>query len=99
MNVEELRPLNAGRLLAIRREVQGEGTEDWALGIVCNARVLAECCYADGSRVFPNGEAVLESMTVREMERLLELLAEGNLPSGGGNPNFDPARFRALKEG
>ena len=99
MIVEELRPLSALRLLTIRREVQTEGTEDWALAVICNARVLAECCYTGGERVFSDGDAVLEALTVREMERLLEQLAEADAPVDGGNPNFDAARFRKLKEG
>lgn len=97
--VEELRPLTAGRLLAIRREAQADGTEEWALSAVCNARVLAECCYAGGERIFSDGGAVLEAMTLREIESLVRQLAgEEMARSGCGNPNFDPTRFRALKE-
>lgn len=97
--VEELRPLSAGRLLNIRREVQLEGIEEWAVPVVCNARVLAECCYTGGERVFPHGAAVLETMTVREMESMICRLAGEETPrSEMENPGFDPARFRALKE-
>lgn len=99
MTVEELRPLSALRLLTIRREVQAEGTEEWALAVTCNAQVLAECCYTGGERVFRDGEAVLAAMTVREMERLLARLADADAPRDGGNPNFDADRFRRLKEG
>ena len=97
--VEELRPLSAGRLLHIRRTVQAEGVEDWAVPLVCNARVLAECCYTGGERVFSRGEAVLESLTVREMEALIRQLGgEATQRNGVENPGFDPARFLALKE-
>lgn len=97
--IEELRPLSAGRLLRIRRAVQMEGVEEWAVPLVCNARVLAECCYTAGEQVFPHGEAVLESLTVREMESLIRQLSGDETPrTGVENPGFDPARFRALKE-
>ena len=96
--MDELRPLTAGRLLEIRRQVYADGVEDWAVAAECNARVLAECCYDSGERVFPDGGAVLASMTFREMERLLVQLAGEEIPAGCGNPQFDPARFRAMKE-
>lgn len=96
--VDELCPLTAGRLLEIRRQVYADGIEDWAVAAECNARVLAECCYDGGKRVFPDGGAVLAAMTFREMERLLAQLAGEEIPAGCGNPQFDSARFRAMKE-
>lgn len=96
--VDELRPLTAGRLLEIRRQVCADNAEDWAVAAECNARVLAECCYDGGERVFHNAAAVLDTMTFREMERLLGYLT-GEEPRGEcSNPQFDPARFRVMKE-
>ena len=97
--VEELRPLSAGRLLNIRREVQTDGVEEWAVAAECNARVLAESCFSGGKCVFSDGQAVLESLTFCEMEHLLRRLAETERERNGReNPNFDPERFRKLKE-
>lgn len=94
--IDELRPLPAGRLLALWRECRGEEPLERAL--VCNARVLAECCYFQGEPVFNSGQAVLEALTCRQMEGLLRGLA-GESPAGGGgeNPAFDLERFRRLK--
>ena len=94
-SIDELRPLTALRLLTIWRE-SGEAAEDpLERSLLSNASVLAECCYEQGEAVFSSAEEVLESMSAREMESLLELL------SGGGqkmNPAFDQARFDALRE-
>ena len=95
-SVDELRPLTAGRLLEIRRQVCSGNTEEWAIAAECNAQVLAECCFDGGERVFSDGSAVLATMTFREMERLLHYLSGEEYPAA--NPNFDPSRFRAMKE-
>lgn len=106
VSLDELRPLTAGRLLSIRREVRRETEDELEQALLCNARVLAECCYQAGQRVFPDGGGVLDALTCREMEALLSALAAGGspagLPDGGGaasvNPGFDDARFRRLRE-
>ena len=68
--------------------------------LLCNARVLAECCFCQGEPVFASGEEVLERLTAREMETLLRPLAEGCAPvAAEANPAFDSARFRRLQEG
>ncbi len=105
--LDELRPLTAGRLLSIRREVRQVTEDEPEQALLCNARVLAECCYQAGQRVFSDGGEVLDALTCREMEALLSALAAGEsragLPGTGGgassvNPGFDNARFRRLRE-
>lgn len=96
--VEELRPLTAGRLLTIRREAASEERNEAVLGLLCNAQVLAECCFADGKRVFTDAQAVLDTLTVQEMEALLKRLAEGDgRLSRHANPRFDETRFQSLR--
>ena len=99
--IDELCPLSAGRLLAIWRETR-EVTEDpLERSLLCNARVLAECCLRGGERVFADELAVLSSLTGRQMEKLLARLA-GDAPAAAPaevNPAFDEARFDALREG
>ena len=98
--VEELRPLTAGRLLTIRREVRAQTEDELEQALLCNAWVLAESCFCEGRAVFRSGEEVLETLTPREMELLLRQLAEGEPPAtAGDNPAFDRERFLALKEG
>ena len=60
--VEELRPLTAGRLLRIRREAERGGWDEAERGLRCNAQVLAESCFTGGEAVFADGEAVLEEL-------------------------------------
>ena len=48
--VDELRPLTAGRLLAIWRESAREAEDPLERSLLSNARVLAECCWSRGSR-------------------------------------------------
>ena len=95
--VDELRPLTAGRLLAIWRESGREAEDPLERSLLSNARVLAECCWAGGELAFPDSGAVLEELTAREMESLLELLG-GKSEAAQLNPAFDPARFQALRE-
>ena len=46
-DVDELRPLTAGRLLELWRE--GRETEDpLERVLLCNGRILAECCFCQG---------------------------------------------------
>ena len=94
-DVDELRPLTAGRLLTLWREHREEEPLERAL--LCNARVLAECCWSQGEPAFPDSGAVLEELTTREMESLLGLLG-GTGEAAQLNPAFDPARFQALRE-
>ncbi len=107
VSLDELRPLTAGRLLSIRREVRRETEDGLEQALLCNARVLAECCYQAGQRLFSDGGEVLDALTCREMEALLSALAAGGgragLPGTAAgassvNPGFDDARFRRLQE-
>ena len=99
--VDELRPLRLGRLLALWREYRESG-DPLERAALCNGRVLAECCFYQGERVYRDEAEALEDLTAREMERLLLRLGSGGGPvreeaaSSGDHPAFDPARFRAL---
>ena len=104
-NIDELRGLTAGRLLELWREARS--IEDpLERVLLCNVRILMECCRFRGERVYGSEEEALADLTAREMEQLLRLLAEGGgsaAPAEAGgraeaeNPGFDPARFRALE--
>lgn len=96
--VETMRPLPAGRLLAIRRDVTVGESDEAVRGLLCNARVLSECCFSEGEPVFADAEAVLSALTVREMEALLRRLSGEAAPLSGTNPQFDEARFCALQK-
>ena len=97
---DELRQLTALRLLTIWRECGEAAEEPMERALLCNARVLAECCFCQGEPVFASGEEVLERLTAREMETLLRQLAEGCAPvAAEENPAFDSARFRRLQAG
>lgn len=100
--VDELRPLTARELLELWRE-SGEATQEpLERALLCNARVLAACCYRGGERAFSDEREVLSAMTGRQMESLLIRLAQGRqpaAPAGAENPGFDEARFHALREG
>ena len=102
--IDELRPLTAGRLLALWQDCREIGD---ALERVlrCNGRIVSECCFFRGERVYRDGAEALEDLTGRQMERLLMTLAEGGgredrRPEEHGaeeNPQFDAARFQALR--
>ena len=74
--VDELRPLTAGRLLAIWRESAREAEDPLERSLLSNARVLAECCLRQGEPVFTDEGAVLAALTGRQMAELLGRLAE-----------------------
>ena len=99
--IDELRTLSAGRLLTVWRETRELTDDPLERSLLCNARVLAECCYCEGEQVFRDELAVLSELTGRQMERLLVRLA-GDAPASAPaavNPTFDQARFDALREG
>lgn len=102
--VDELRPLTAGRLLELWRACRGM-EDPFERVLVCNGRIVSECCFFEGERVYENEAAVLRDLTGRQMERLLLRLAEGGgqmdrRPGKGEtaavNPAFDKERFQAL---
>ena len=96
-DVDELRPLTAARLLTIWRESGRDAEDPLERSLLANARVLAECCWCRGEPAFPDSEAVLEELTAREMESLLEILS-GQRGAEAVNPAFDQERFQALRE-
>lgn len=99
--IDELRPLSAGRLLAVWRETRDVTEDPLERSLLCNARILAECCYHEGERAFADELAVLSALTGRQMEKLLVRLAgeDPASPPAAVNPAFDQARFDALREG
>jgi len=101
ITVEELRPPTALRLLSIWRESGEPDRGNPVRGLICNARVLAESCYTGGTAVFENAEAVMSALTPRQMETLLRRLAgeEAQDMADVNNPEFDAARYAALREG
>ena len=95
-DIDELRPLTAGRLLTLWREYRD--AEPLERALLCNAAVLAESCFFQDEPAFESGEAVLAELTGRQMEELLKTLAGGAGPRPAGeNPAFDPERFLRLK--
>ena len=99
--VDELRPLTASQLLEIWRQGREAADDPLERALLCNARVLAACCYRQGERAFADEQAVLSALTGRQMESLLIRLTEGR-PSAApaaANPGFDEGRFDALQEG
>ena len=103
---DELRPLTAGRLLALWRESRDTGDQLERV-LLCNGRVLAQCCFFQGRPVYQNETEALEDLTAGQVERLLLRLSEGGgeqeprpAPDHAAeNPSFDAARFQALRGG
>ena len=46
--IDELRPLTAGRLLALWREVREAAEDPLERTVLCNARIAAACCFFRG---------------------------------------------------
>ena len=97
-DIEQLRPLTAMRMLTIWRESKEQAEEPLERSLLCNARILAECCFQQDRPVFSNSQEVLEALTARQMETLLRRLS-GETASAPQtvNPNFDMARFTELE--
>lgn len=98
--IQELRPLTAGRLLSIWRSCRESSEDPLERTLLCNGQILAECCFSEGAPVFSDGESALRALTGREMESLLERIAQ-TVPGVRAevNPGFDPRRFQELREG
>ena len=72
-DIEELRPLRALTLLTIRQSLAD--TDEAQRGLLGNAEVLAQACFSQGQRVFPDARAVLEELDVYKRQ--------DELPAGG----------------
>ena len=101
-DIDELRPLTAGRLLELWRQWR-EAEDPLERVLACNGLILSECCFFQGERVYGDGTEALADLTGRQMERLLCRLARDggsgeDRPTEPGtvNPEFDAARFAAL---
>lgn len=97
-NLEELRAMRAGEMLALWQVCRERyGDDPLTRAVQCNAEILRACCFAGGEAVYADAEAVLQDLSCREMETLLDLLAKGQQPPRQ-NPAFDLARFTEMKE-
>lgn len=97
--VDELRSLTAGRLLEIWRQSREQTEDPLERTLLCNARVLAECCWCQGERVYGDELEVLRDLTGRQMEHLLRQLTEERVHrQAAENPRFDEERFEALRK-
>ena len=98
--IDELRPLTAGRLLELWQEAREAAEDPLERTILCNARIAAACCFAGGEPAFEDERAVLAALTGRQLEGLLRRISEAESGrEGTGNPSFDQERFEALREG
>ncbi|MCI8481168.1 MAG: hypothetical protein HFG08_09930 [Oscillibacter sp.] len=99
--IDQLRPLTAGRLLSLWQACREETEDPLERALLCNAGILAACCFFRGEPVFRDRQAVLEGLTGRQMETLLRRLSGEDGPAAPGevNPAFDQGRFDALKKG
>lgn len=99
--IDRLRPIPAARLLEIWRDTRERTEEPLERCLLCNAQVLAECCFRGEEAAFSGAAEVLEQLTGRQMEALLLRLMGEEPPASpeAENPAFDPERFRSLKEG
>ena len=96
-NVDELKTLPAARILELWRDSREIDPLERAL--LCNARILARCCFFEGRAVYADESEVLHDLSGRQMEALLLKLADGGgslPPQPFVNPAFDLDRFRTL---
>ena len=70
-DIDELRPLTAIRLLELWRACRKETEDPLERTLLCNARVLAECCFCRSEPAFSDEKAVLSALTGRQMAELL----------------------------
>ena len=96
-DIDELRPLTAGRLLELWRQCR-EAEDPLERVLRCNGLILSECCFFQGERVYGDETEALADLT----GRLCRLARDGgsgeDRPTEPGtvNPEFDAARFAAL---
>lgn len=95
--IDELRPPTAARLLTVWRTCREEAEDPLERILLCNARILTECCFFQGEPAFADEAAVLEALTGQQMDHLLRQLAgEPEKTVRALNPAFDEKRFRQL---
>ncbi len=95
--IDELRSLTAARLLTIWRTCREAAEDPLERVMLCNASILAECCFFQGQTVFTDRTAVLKTLTGQQMEQLLRQLAGEPAKTAAVNPEFDEARFYRLR--
>ena len=91
-DIDELRPLTAGRLLELWRQCR-EAEDPLERVLRCNGRILSECCFFQGERVYGDETEALADLTGREMERLLRRLSEGGGAPGPETEAEEPSWF------
>ena len=82
--IDQLRPLTAGRLLSLWQACREETEDPLERALLCNAGILAACCFFRGEPVFRDRQAVLEGLTGRQMETLLRRIPERTGPPPRG---------------
>lgn len=94
----ELRLLSAREMLALRRALALEAFDDvQQRALFANASLISRALFSSGEAVFSDGEAVLETLGVGEINTLVERYA---LLDGAVNPSGEDGRERieALKK-
>ncbi|MBR3641660.1 MAG: hypothetical protein IKN53_06500 [Oscillibacter sp.] len=95
--VDTLRTLTLGELMRLWRTYRARCRDPLERAVLCNAGILARCCYCGGEAVYRNEGEVLRDMTPREMEKMIRRLAEETPRAESENPAFDLFRFSELK--
>ncbi|MDO4813239.1 MAG: hypothetical protein Q3995_06975 [Eubacteriales bacterium] len=94
----ELRLLSAREMLALRRTLAPEAFDDaQQRALFANASLLSRALYCGEETVFPDGETVLETLGVGEINALIERYAQLD---AAVNPSGEDGRERieALKK-
>ena len=96
--IDELKHLSAFQILEIWKESGLRTKDPLERSLLCNAMVLAACCFSGGEPVFQDEFAVLKNLSGRKMERLLRRISEEDRPKRQTvNPQFDMGRFKRLE--
>lgn len=101
MEIDQLRPLTAGKLLQLRHDPLLDQCTPEEAGLVGNALVVAACCLREGQVVFQNGQEVLEQLTAEEIEGFIRAIAAGETrppqqTHAAENAGFDLSRFSRM---
>lgn len=76
----ELRPLSAWALVQARAEAARLAGSEEALGLYENACILARAAHRNGVRSFSDAQAVMQTLTAEQIERLMEHYAAACAP-------------------